>query len=104
MKLLSVSPLLHCQLTVSFFIFNLKIFIQSELLFLVAAEQKHEQKVNELTSQIETLTADLDKAKSDLSESESKYDLLKDKAQKKLHDLKKQLEEKTALLSTNEQV
>ena len=42
--------------------------------------------------------------KLELTEQESKYDLLKEKAQKKLHDFKKQLDEKNALLSSTEQV
>lgn len=48
--------------------------------------------------------AELSKAKEELADQESRYELLKEKAQKKLHELKKSLDEKTALLASSEQV
>ncbi|KAF6029528.1 hypothetical protein EB796_012215 [Bugula neritina] len=47
--------------------------------------------------------AELSKAKEELADQESRYELLKEKAQKKLHELKKSLDEKTALLASSEQ-
>lgn len=73
-------------------------------MWLFIAEQTLEQQTSELQSSLEKSRAELVNAQTDLAEQEDKYELLKEKAQKKLHDFKKQLNEKDALLLSGEQV
>lgn len=70
----------------------------------VTAQQSSEKQLTDMSTQLESVSADLTQSMSDLADSEGKYEILKEKAQKKLHELKKQLDEKNALLSSNEQV
>ena len=70
----------------------------------IAENQQHEQQISILESQVESVTSELGAARTQLEEQDARYELLKEKAQKKLHEMKKQLDEKTALLTTSEQV
>lgn len=66
--------------------------------------ESKEAQLSDYTTKLEQVTEELSSTKSDLADQEGRYELLKEKAQKKLHELKKQLDEKNSLLSSTEQV